>query len=221
MWYWLFKHVLAGPALRLIGRPSIEGLEHIPRHGPAILAGNHLALADSLYLCLLVRRRVTFVAKSEFFDGRGVKGRVRCWFFTATGQVPITRSGGRAARSALDAASAILNAGGLWGIYPEGSRSRDGRLYRGKTGAMRVALATGAPVIPVIVHGTDQVNPPDSRRWHFGRVHITICPPLDLAPYVGQRITQQVVRQATDHLMSVVQQHSGQEYLDIYSPRVA
>ena len=216
MCYWLFKHVLAGPLLRFVGRPTVEGLEHIPRSGPVILAGNHLALADSLYLCLVVRRRVTFVAKQEYFTS----GLTR-WFFTAVGQVPIDRSGGRAAQNALAAATAILEAGGAWGIYPEGSRSRDGRLYRGKTGTMRVALATRAPVVPVVVTGTDEVNPPDTKRWHFGRVHVKICPPLDLSPYLDQPITQPVVRQATDHLMAVLQANSHQEYVDSYAPRVA
>jgi 1-acyl-sn-glycerol-3-phosphate acyltransferase len=221
VWYWLFKYVLAGPLLRFVGRPTVEGLEHLPSSGPVIVAGNHLALADSLYLCLLVRRRITFVAKQEFFAGGGLKGRLIRWFFTAAGQVPIDRSGGRAAQNALAAATAILDSGGIWGIYPEGSRSRDGRLYRGKTGVMRVALATGAPVVPVVVTGTDRVNPPDTRRWHFGHVHLKICPPLDLSPYVGRPLNQPVVRQATDQLMRVLQSHSQQEYVDAYARRAS
>lgn len=221
MWYYLFKYVLVGPVLRLLGRPTIEGAEHIPRKGPVILAGNHLAVADSFYLCLLVRRRITFIAKSEFFTTGGLKGRFLRWFFTAMGQVPVDRSGGKAARTALDAATAILEAGGVWGIYPEGTRSRDGRLYRGKTGAMRVALATGAPVVPVIVSGTETVNPVGSRLWRFGKVHLTIGEPLDLTPYLSRPINQQVVRAATDYLMQTLQQYSAQQYVDQYADRQA
>lgn len=220
MWYWLFKYVLIGPVLRLVGRPTIEGAEHIPCRGPVVLAGNHLAVADSLFLALMIRRRVTFVAKNEFFTGRGVKGRAVRWFHRATGQVPIDRTGGRGAQAALDAATKILAAGGVWGIYPEGSRSRDGRLYRGKTGTMRVALATGAPVVPVIVQGTDVVNPVGSRRWYFGRVHLIVCPPMDLSRYQGLRVDQQVVRRATDELMETLRARSGQEYVDSYSARL-
>jgi len=221
MWYWLFKYVLVGPVLRLLGRPTIDGIEHLPRRGPVILAGNHLAVVDSFYLCLLVRRRVTFVAKTEFFRTPGLRGRLMRWFFSATGQVPIDRSGGRAAANALAAATEILESGGVWGIYPEGTRSRDGRLYRGKTGTMRVALATGAPVVPVIVSGTDKVNPIGSRRWRFAKVHLALCPPLDLTPFARRPLNQQTVRAATDHLMHVLHSHSGQPYVDSYAEREA
>ncbi|MER2208603.1 MAG: lysophospholipid acyltransferase family protein, partial [Rhodococcus sp. (in: high G+C Gram-positive bacteria)] len=144
MLYWLFKYVLIGPVLWLFGRPTIEGQHHIPKKGPVILAGNHRAVVDSFFLVLMVRRRITFVAKSEYFTGTGVKGAMQRWFFGGAGQVPIDRSGADASRAALDTAIGILDKGGVWGIYPEGTRSPDGCLYKGKTGAIRVALETGA-----------------------------------------------------------------------------
>lgn len=221
MWYRLFKYVLIGPVLRVLGRPTIEGAEHIPTSGPVILAGNHLAVVDSFFLVLMVRRRITFVAKREYFTGTGIKGRFLRWFFTASGQVPIDRGGADAAASALRAARDILEAGGVWGIYPEGTRSPDGRLYRGKTGVMRVALATGAPVVPVVVRGTDTVNPPGTRAWRPGRVRITICPPVDLSRHHGGLDptggSPHPARSATDELMRVLHRHSGQEYVEMYA----
>ncbi|MGW6375691.1 lysophospholipid acyltransferase family protein [Rhodococcus sp. NPDC055112] len=217
MWYWLFKYVLIGPVLRLFGRPTIEGAEHIPPTGPVVLASNHLTVADSFFLVLMVRRRITFVAKSEYFTGTGLKGRLTRWFFSCTGQVPIDRSGAGAARGALATATGILEAGGVWGIYPEGSRSPDGRLHRGKTGVMRVALPTGAPVVPVVMRGTPAVNPIGSRIWRFGKVHITVCAPLDLAHHRTTVPSERTVREATDELMRTLLANSDQEYVDAYA----
>jgi len=219
MGFWLLKCLLA-PIVWLFGRPIIEGVEHIPTDGPVILASNHLAVADSFFLVLKVRRRITFVAKTEYFTSPGLKGLLKRWFFTAAGQVPIDRGGASAAQGALDAATRILDGGGVWAIYPEGTRSPDGRLYKAKTGVIRVALATGAPVIPVVMTGTDAVNPPGSRRWHFGRVRIKICPPLDFSRYRDFRDDRQVVRSATDELMWVLANNSGQEYVDVYAADV-
>ena len=168
MWYWLFKYIFMGPLLALLGRPKIEGLEHVPHDGPAILASNHLAVADSFYLPLVVRRRITFLAKAEYFTGTGLKGRLTRWFYTVAGQVPIDRTDADSAQSALDTAERLLNEGKLLGLYPEGTRSPDGRLYKGKTGLARIALHTGVPVIPVAMIGTDVVNPPGSSQI---RVH--------------------------------------------------
>ena len=134
MWYWLFKYVFMGPLLSLLGRPKVEGLEYVPHSGPMILASNHLAVADSFYLPLVVRRRITFLAKAEYFTGTGLKGRFQRWFYTAAGQVPIDRTDADSAQSALTTAERILNEGKLLGMYPEGTRSPDGRLYKGKTG---------------------------------------------------------------------------------------
>jgi len=219
MGFWFFKCIL-GPVVWLFGRPVIDGAQHIPAKGPVILASNHLAVADSFFLVLMVRRRITFVAKSEYFTGSGLKGRLSRWFYSAAGQVPIDRSGASAAQGALDAATRILADGGIWAIYPEGTRSPDGRLYKGKTGVLRVALATGAPVIPVVMHGTRAVNPPGSRRWRPGRVRITLCPPLDFTRYRDFRDDRQVVRSATDELMWVLAATSEQEYVDTYAAEI-
>lgn len=220
MLYWLFKYVLIGPVLWLFGRPTIEGQHHIPKKGPVILAGNHRAVVDSFFLVLMVRRRITFVAKSEYFTGTGVKGAMQRWFFGGAGQVPIDRSGADASRAALDTAIGILDKGGVWGIYPEGTRSPDGCLYKGKTGAIRVALETGAPVIPVVVHGGDAVNPPGTRMWRFSKVRITVGEPIDFSRYRELRGYQAVVRAATDELMAVLCDQSGQEYVDVYGADV-
>jgi len=218
--YWLFKYVLIGPVLWLFGRPTIEGQHHIPKKGPVILAGNHRAVVDSFFLVLMVRRRITFVAKSEYFTGTGVKGAMQRWFFGGAGQVPIDRSGADASRAALDTAIGILDKGGVWGIYPEGTRSPDGCLYKGKTGAIRVALETGAPVIPVVVHGGDAVNPPGTRMWRFSKVRITVGEPIDFSRYRELRGYQAVARAATDELMTVLCEQSGQEYVDVYGADV-
>ena len=220
MLYWLFKYVLIGPVLWLFGRPTIEGQHHIPKKGPVILAGNHRAVVDSFFLVLMVRRRITFVAKSEYFTGTGVKGAMQRWFFGGAGQVPIDRSGADASRAALDTAIGILDKGGVWGIYPEGTRSPDGCLYKGKTGAIRVALETGAPVIPVVVHGGDAVNPPGTPMWRFSKVRITVGEPIDFSRYRELRGYQAVVRAATDELMAVLCDQSGQEYVDVYGADV-
>ena len=160
MWYWLLKYIFLGPLLTLLGRPKVEGLEYVPSSGPAILASNHLAVTDSFFLPLVVRRRITFLAKSEYFTGTGLKGWFSRWFFTAVGQVPIDRTDADAAQAALDTAERVLGEGKLLGMYPEGTRSPDGRLYKGKTGLARLALQTGVPVIPVAMIGTNVVNPP-------------------------------------------------------------
>ena len=169
MWYWLFKYVLLGPLLALLGRPKVEGLEYVPQSGPVILASNHLAVMDSFYLPLVVRRRITFLAKSEYFTGTGIKGWLSRWFFTAVGQVPIDRSNADSAQAALVTAERVLDEGKLLGMYPEGTRSPDGRLYKGKTGLARLALQTGVPVIPVAMIGTNVVNPPGTTMLRFGR----------------------------------------------------
>lgn len=138
MWYRLFKYVLLGPLLRLLGRPEVEGLRHVPKEGPVIIAANHLAVIDSLYLALVMPRRVTFLAKQEYFTGTGVKGRFQRWFFTASGQVPVDRTGGTAAADALAAATKILRSGGVWAIHPEGTRSPTA----GSTAAEQVRCAS-------------------------------------------------------------------------------
>ena len=187
MWYWLFKYIFMGPLLSLLGRPKVEGLEYVPDDGAVILASNHLAVADSFYLPLVVRRRITFLAKAEYFAGTGLSGWFKRWFFTAAGQVPIDRTDADSAQAALDTAERLLNEGKLLGMYPEGTRSPDGRLYKGKTGLSRVALRTGVKVIPVAMIGTDGVNPPGSKMWRFGRVTVQVRQADGLQPIRGPR----------------------------------
>ncbi|MYR05196.1 1-acyl-sn-glycerol-3-phosphate acyltransferase [Gordonia sp. SID5947] len=217
MWYYTFKFVLLGPFLRLIGRPKVEGLENLPSRGPAILASNHLAVMDSFYLPLMVRRRIYFLAKSEYFTGTGPKGAFQRWFFSAVGQIPIDRSGAEAAAGALTAARRQLEAGELMGMYPEGTRSPDGRLYKGKTGLARVALDTGVPVIPVAMINTEKLNPPGSIIPRPARVVVKIGKPLNFARYDGMQGNRFIERAITDEIMYELMQLTGQQYVDIYA----
>ena len=169
MFYWFLKWIAIGPLLRVVFRPQVSGSENVPDEGPAILASNHLSYADWLFMPLTLTRRVTFVAKAEYFNTPGIKGWFQKRFFSGAGQVPIDRSGASAAEGALTAAKRVLDEGELFGIYPEGTRSHDGRLYRGKTGVARLALETGVPVIPVAVVGTDVVAPPGKKFGSFTR----------------------------------------------------
>ncbi|HEY7051988.1 MAG TPA: lysophospholipid acyltransferase family protein [Mycobacterium sp.] len=220
MWYWLFKYIFMGPLLRVMGRPKTEGLEHIPDSGPAILASNHLAVADSFYLPLVTTRRITFLAKSEYFTGTGLTGWFKRWFFTVAGQVPIDRSSADTAQAALDTAKRLLDDGKLMGMYPEGTRSPDGRLYKGKTGLARVALETGVPVIPVAMVGTDVVNPPGSKAWRFGRVTVRVGRPLDFSRFEGLAGNRFIERAVIDEVMYELMRLSGQEYVDLYAADV-
>jgi 1-acyl-sn-glycerol-3-phosphate acyltransferase len=218
--YTLMKHVLLGPVLRLFFRPRIEGLEHIPADGGAVLASNHLAVADSFFLPLMVPRRVTFLAKREYFTGTGIKGKLKKMFFAGVGQVPIDRSSGAAAQAALDTGIRLLVGGSLLGIYPEGTRSPDGRLYKGKTGLARMVLSAGVPVIPVAMFGTDKANPIGSRMWRPYPIRIRIGAPLDFSRYEGLAGDRFVERSVTDEIMYALMELSGQEYVDVYATKV-
>ena len=158
MFYWVVKAILT-PILRVFFRPWVEGGDHIPPEGPAILASNHLSFSDSIFLPLVVPRRITFLAKADYFTGTGVKGKLTKGFFSGVGQIPIDRSGGAASERALQTGLRVLGGGSLLGLYPEGTRSPDGRLYKGKTGVARMALEAGVPVIPVAMIGTFEVQP--------------------------------------------------------------
>ncbi|MUM18639.1 1-acyl-sn-glycerol-3-phosphate acyltransferase [Mycobacterium sp. CBMA271] len=217
MFYWLLKFVFMGPILQLLGRPKVEGMEHIPTSGPVILAGNHLAVVDSFYLCLVMRRRVTFLAKSEYFTEPGFKGWLKRSFFSGAGQVPIDRTSADAAQNALSTAKRLLGEGKLLGIYPEGTRSPDGRLFKGKTGLARMAMETGAPVIPIAMVGTDVMNPPGTARWHFAKVTVKIGKPLDFSRFDGMAGNRFIERAVIDEVMYELMQLSGQEYVDIYA----
>ncbi|MCW1957468.1 MAG: 1-acyl-sn-glycerol-3-phosphate acyltransferase [Mycobacterium sp.] len=217
MWYWLFKYIFMGPLLAFLGRPKVEGLEHVPHSGPAILASNHLAVADSFYLPLVVRRRITFLAKAEYFTGKGIKGAFNRWFYTVAGQVPIDRTNADAAQAALDTAQRILGEGKLLGMYPEGTRSPDGRLYKGKSGLARLALESGVPVIPVAMIGTDVVNPPGSKMWRFGQVTVRFGKPMDFSRFEGMAGNRFIERSVIDEVMYELMKLSGQEYVDVYA----
>lgn len=220
MLYWVLKWIVLGPWLRLIFRPVVEGLSHVPRRGPAILAGNHLSFCDSIFLPLVVARRVTFVAKQEYFTGRGIKGRLIRLFFVSTGTIPVDRSGGQAARAAIDTGLRVLRSGGLFGIYPEGTRSPDGRLYRGKTGVARLALEAGVPVISVAMLNTDEIQPIGKIIPRIRRVRMRIGAPLDFSRYAGRAGDRFVERAITDEIMYELMMLSGREYVDVYGAQV-
>ncbi|MCW2608828.1 MAG: 1-acyl-sn-glycerol-3-phosphate acyltransferase [Actinomycetota bacterium] len=217
MLYSVFKHLLVGPPLRLLFRPDVEGLDHIPACGPAILAGNHPSFSDSAFLGVVARRKVVFLAKAEYFAGPGVKGFLVRQLMSGAGNIPVERGHGRAALASLDVAKRVLAAGQLFGIYPEGTRPPDGRLYRGKTGVARLALETGAPLIPVAMLNTYEIQPPGTVVPKIRQVRIRIGAPLDLAPYRGRPDRRAAERELTDELMRRLQGLSGQEYVPIYA----
>jgi len=219
LFYWLLKWVFIGPLLKLVFRPRAEGAENVPSEGPAILASNHLSYADWLFMPLTLPRRVTFVAKAEYFTSPGIKGWFQKKFFSGAGQVPIDRSGASAAEGALTAAEKILAEGELFGIYPEGTRSRDGRLYRGKTGVARLALEARVPVIPVAVLGTDVLAPPGKKFGAIARPVVRFGSPLDFSRYEGLENDRFILRSITDEIMYEIMRLSGQEYVDMYSAR--
>lgn len=217
MLYWLLKEILVGPILHAVFRPRIRGEENIPVEGAAILASNHLSFSDSIFLPLMIRRRVTFLAKMDYFTGRGVKGRLTAGFFKGVGQLPLDRSGGPTSDEALETGLRLLRDGNLLGIYPEGTRSPDGRLYRGRTGVARMALEARVPVIPVAMIGTDKVQPIGKVVPYLGRVEIVIGRPLDFSRYDGMQDDRYVLRSITDEIMYELMELSGQEYVDVYA----
>lgn len=220
MLYWLLKYIFLGPWLRVVFRPQVEGRENVPDHGPAIIASNHLSFSDSIFMPLMVRRKVTFVAKAEYFTGRGLKGWLVKMFFVGTGTIPVDRSGGRAAQAALETQLRVLREGKLAGIYPEGTRSPDGRLYRGKTGVARLALESGAPVIPVVMLNADEIQPPGKLLPRIKRVKIRFGRPLDFSRYAGMAGDRFVERAVTDEIMYELMELSGREYVDVYAQKV-
>jgi 1-acyl-sn-glycerol-3-phosphate acyltransferase len=216
LFYRLVKAIVA-PLLRLFFRPKVEGMENIPEHGAAILASNHLSFSDSFFLPAQVPRRVTFLAKSDYFTGRGLKGRLTAAFFRGAGQLPVDRSGGSASEAALKAGLSVLHEEQLFGIYPEGTRSPDGKLYRGKTGIARLALESGAPVIPVAMIDTEKIQPPGKIIPKIMRVGIKIGEPLDFSRYEGMEDDRYILRSVTDEIMYALMELSGQEYVDMYA----
>ncbi|VXB04588.1 lysophospholipid acyltransferase family protein [Nocardioides sp. AX2bis] len=219
MFYWFLKWIAIGPLLRIVFRPQAHGLEHVPTEGAAILASNHLSYADWLFMPNALPRRVSFVAKAEYFTGRGIKGRLKKTFFSGSGQIPIDRAGRDAAEGAMMSAKAVLDRGELFGIYPEGTRSHDGRLYRGKTGVARLTLEAGVPVIPVAVVGTDTVAPPGKKFGSITRPVVRFGAPLDFSRYAGMENDRYILRSITDEIMYEIMRLSGQEYVDQYATR--
>ncbi|GAA3812110.1 lysophospholipid acyltransferase family protein [Streptomyces phyllanthi] len=216
--YGAMKVSIGGP-LKLAFRPWVEGLENVPAEGPAILASNHLSFSDSFFLPAVLDRKVTFIAKAEYFTTPGVKGRLTAAFFKGVGQLPVDRSGARGAgEAAIRSGIEVLERGELFGIYPEGTRSPDGRLYRGKPGGLaRVALASGAPVIPVAMIDTEKIQPPGKIMPKLMRPGIRIGEPLDFSRYHGMEHDRFVLRAMTDEVMYEIMNLSGQEYVDIYA----
>jgi 1-acyl-sn-glycerol-3-phosphate acyltransferase len=219
VFYWFLKHVLVGPWLRVLFRPWVEGGENIPDKGAAILASNHLSFSDSFFLPLVESRPITFLAKSDYFTGKGLKGFFTKAFFAGVGQVPVDRSGGRASEAAIRTGERILNGGRLLGIYPEGTRSPNGTLYRGKTGVARMAMEAKVPVIPVAMINTYEIQPPHTIRPRLMRVGIRVGRPLDFSRYEGLENDRFVLRSATDEIMYEMMSLSGQEYVDMYATR--
>ncbi|MGW3242535.1 lysophospholipid acyltransferase family protein [Streptomyces sp. NPDC001070] len=218
MLYGVMK-VAIGHPLRAAFRPWVEGLEHIPKQGPAILASNHLSFSDSFFLPAVLDRKVTFIAKAEYFTTPGIKGKLTAAFFKGVGQLPVDRSGARGAgEAAIRSGIKVIEAGELFGIYPEGTRSPDGRLYRGKPGGLaRIALATGAPVIPVAMIDTEKIQPPGQVMPKLMRPGIRIGKPLDFSRYMGMEQDRFILRSVTDEVMYEIMKLSGQEYVDIYA----
>lgn len=211
----LVRWILA-PLVRLIYRPVVHGAERIPATGPVIIAGNHLAALDTAAIALTAGRPVAFLGKAEYFTGTGLRGRALASLLTALGYVPVDRANAKAGLAAIDAALDVLRDGGAFAIYPEGTRSLDGRLHRGHTGVASLALATGAPVVPVALHGTDRVLPKDARIPRLRRVNVSFGHPLDFSRYAGLDSSNVIRRAVTDEVMDAIARLSHQEYVDRY-----
>jgi 1-acyl-sn-glycerol-3-phosphate acyltransferase len=217
--YTLGRYTLA-PTLRGLFRPWTEGLHHIPEEGPAIVASNHLSVSDSIFLPCVVPRTINFWAKQEYFSGKGVKGRATAALFKGIGQIPVDRGNGHAAMAALQVALDVLKDGGLFGIYPEGTRSPDGKLHRGHTGIARIVLEAGVPVIPVAMMGTGKVQPIGSRMPRLGHaIGVRVGEPLDYTSYTAGPRSPKLLREITDDIMAHIRRLSGQEYVERYASR--
>ena len=220
MLYWLLKKVVLGPILNLVFKPWVDGEQNIPEEGGAIFASNHLSFSDSIFLPLVVPRRITFVAKEDYFTGTGVKGMLTAAFFRGVGQIPIDRSGGSASEGAMRSGLRVLSRGEFFGIYPEGTRSPDGRLYKGKTGMARLALEAKVPIIPVAMIDTDKAQPTGQLLPNIMRIGIRIGKPMDFSRYEGMEGDRFVLRSITDEVMYELMLLSGQEYVDVYAASV-
>jgi len=220
MFYWLMKYVVIGPIVKAIFRPWVVGRRNVPTTGAAILASNHLSFVDSVFLPLMIDRPVAFLAKSDYFTGRGISGWATRLFMKATGQIPIDRSGGKASEASLNTGLQVLGRGELLGIYPEGTRSPDGRLYRGRTGIARMALEAKVPVIPVIMVDTDTMMPIGTTLPRIVRVGVVIGEPLDFSRYAGMENDRYILRSVVDEIMVALQRLGQQRYDDVYASTV-
>ncbi len=214
MTYWLLKLILT-PLLRFFYRVKVEGMEHVPKDGPVILASNHVSFSDSIFLPLVLRRRITFVAKAEYFEDPKT-----AWFFRAVGQIPIKRGGGSASQRALESAKDVLVGGGVFGIYPEGTRSPDGKLYKGHTGVARLALACQCPVLSVAMVGTREAQPIGQVKPRlFMPITVRFSAPMSFDRFYQRQDDPLVLRQITDEIMWQLRELSGQEYVNRYAKR--
>ena len=220
MFYWLMKHWVIGPLLTTAFRPWVKGLENVPRTGPLIVVCNHLSFVDSVFLPLMIDRQMAFLAKSDYFTGKGIKGWFIRFFMTSAGQLPIDRSGGKASEASLNAGLQVLADGGVLAIYPEGTRSPDGRMYRGRTGVARMILEAQVPVIPAAVIGTEKVMPLGSNIPKVHRVGVVIGEPLDFSRFEGMESDRFVLRSITDEIIYEMNKLSEQEYVDVYASTI-
>lgn len=220
MIYWFFKNLIVGPIVKTVFRPWISGVENIPRTGGVILASNHLSFVDSVFLPLMVERPIVFLAKSDYFTGRGIKGALVRLFFKSTGMLPIDRSGGKASEASLNTGLRVLAGGQVLGIYPEGTRSPDGKLYRGRTGVARMVLEGHVPVVPVAMIDTEKVMATGTKMPKVHRVGIIVGEPLDFSRFEGMEGDRFILRSITDEIMYEISRISGQEYSDVYASSV-
>lgn len=220
MFYWLMKNVIAGPLLKGIFRPWVTGADNIPTQGAVILASNHLSFVDSVFLPICIDRDMVFLAKSEYFTTKGIKGWATKWFMKGTGMLPIDRSGGKASEASLNTGLRVLAEGRVLGIYPEGTRSPDGKLYRGRTGIARMVLESGVPVVPVAMIDTEKVMPIGSKWPKLRRPGIIIGKPLDFSRFQGMEGDRFILRAVTDEIIYELAGLSGQEYEDVYASSV-
>jgi len=228
VFYGLLKRGVIGPAVHVVFRPQTEGVEHVPADGPVLLVANHQSFSDSIFMPLATPRPVKFLAKAEYFTGGGIKGRLSAGFFRGVGSIPIDRSGARAADAALHTALRLLEEGQIVGLYPEGTRSPDGRLFKGRTGAARIALTAGCPVLPCAIFGTEHVQPTGKVMPRVARVTVAFGPTLDFSRYGGglwetvrgTEAEHTVLRAVTDEIMHTLARMTGREYVDRYASEV-
>lgn len=217
MFYWFLKRIVVGPALRVVFRPWTRGLENLPAKGGAIIAANHLSFIDSIFVPVAVPRPVVYLAKNDYFTRPGMRGSAQRCFLRLTNQLPVDRGGGSGSEDSLRSGLEVLRSGALLGIYPEGTRSPDGMLHRGRTGVARLAIAAGVPVVPAALIGTDVVQPKGRTLPKVGRVGVVFGEPLDFTRHEGRSGDRHVLRAVTDEIMYEIMRLSGQEYVDTYA----